>query len=49
MLAMHYVNKYISSTCSYSRYSFMIEYDLNYVGNLLWPQDGFNYIFCPRC
>jgi hypothetical protein len=49
MLAMHDINKYISSTCSYSSYSFMIEFDLNYVGNLLWPRDGFNYISCPRC
>jgi hypothetical protein len=49
MLAMHDVNKYISSTCSYSSYSLMIEFDLNYVGSLLWPRDGFNCISCPRC
>jgi hypothetical protein len=49
MLAMHDINKYISSTCSYSRYSFMIEYDLIYVGNFLWPRDGFKCISCPHC
>jgi hypothetical protein len=37
MLAMHNINKYISSTCSYSSYSLMIEFDFNYVGSLLWP------------
>jgi hypothetical protein len=49
MLAMNDINKYISSTCSYSSYSLMIEFDLNYVGSLLWPRDGFNSISCPRC
>jgi hypothetical protein len=49
MLAMHDINKYISSTCSYSSYFLMIEFDLNYVGSLLWPRDGFNCISCPHC
>jgi hypothetical protein len=30
MLAMHDINKYISSTCSYSSYSFMIEFSFEF-------------------
>jgi hypothetical protein len=48
MLAMHDINKYISSTYSYLGISFMIEiaFVINFFDNLLWPQGELDCISC---